>query len=136
MTPPPLFKAANENFPSTRNDCVRRNVIDIKPKIDVKLIATSFDVADKTIKLYTRLTNLGERDVEVHTLKLAYLKIFAADGRPLFHGKNITLKIEPCLIPTGTYVENVVWLLRTNYVPVCDAPTISDWRGEILCTVR
>ena len=109
----------------------------MKPKIDVKLVATSFDVADKTIKLYTRLTNLGESDVEVHTLNLAYLKIFAADAkRLLFPGKNITLKIEPCLIPTGTYVENVVWLLRTNYVPVYDAPTISDWRGEILCTVR
>ena len=102
----------------------------------MKLVATSFNAADKTIKLYTQLTNSGDRDVEVHTLKLVYLKIFAADGRPLFHGEKITLKIEPCLIPTGTYVENVVWLLRTNYVPVHDAPTISDWRGEILCTVR
>lgn len=105
----------------------------MKPKIDVKLVATSFNVADKTIKLYTRLTNSGDRDIEVDTLYLDYLKLFAADGQPLFHGKNITLKIEPCLIPTGTYVENVVWLLRTNYVPAHDSPTISTWRGEIFC---
>ena len=100
----------------------------------MQLIATSFDAADKTIRLFTRLTNTGDRDVEIHALKLAYLKIFTADdGHLLFHGENVTLTIEPCLIPAGTYVEDVVWLLRTNYVPAHDAPTISDWRGEILC---
>ena len=108
----------------------------MKPKIDVELVATLFDVADKTIKLFTRLTNSGDRDVEVDTLNLSYLKIFAADGQLLFHGEKVTLTIAPCLVPAGTYVENVVWILRTNYVPVHDAPTISDWRGEILCTVR
>ena len=100
----------------------------------MQLIATFFDVADKTIELYTRLTNTGNRDVEVHALKLVYLKIFAADAkRLLFHGENITLTITPCLIPAGTYVENVVWLLRTNYVPAHDSPTISTWLGEIFC---
>ena len=106
----------------------------INRRIDVQLIATFFNVADKTIELYTRLTNTGNRDVEVHALKLVYLKIFAADvKRLLFHGENITLTIEPCLIPAGTYVEDVVWRLRTNYVPAHNAPTTSTWRGEILC---
>ena len=102
-------------------------------RIDVQLIATSFNADDKTIKLFTRLTNSGDRDVEVHALKLDYLKLFTADGQSLFHGENITLTIEPCLIPAGTYVENVVWLLSTNYVPAHNAPTVSDWNGEILC---
>ena len=109
----------------------------MKPKIDIDLTATSFDAVDKTIKLFTRLTNSSDCDVEVHTLKLAYLKIFASDAKGLlFHGENITLTIEPCLVPADTYVEDVLWVLRTNYVPVHDAPTISDWRGEILCNVR
>jgi len=125
-------------LPSMYNDKVCRSVVvNIKPKINIELIATSFDSVNKTIKLYTRLTNTGDRDAAVHTLKLDYLKIFAAkNDQLLFVGKKITLTIEPCLVLIGTYVEDVIWVLRADYVPTYNAPTISYWSGELFCDLR
>ena len=125
-------------LPSMYNNKVRRSVVvNIKPKINIEIIATSFDSDNKTIRLYTRLTNTGDRDTEVHTLKLDYLKIFAAEnGQLLFDGKKITLTIEPCLVLIGTYVEDVIWVLRADYVPNYNATTISYWSGELLCDLR
>ena len=107
------------------------------PNVTVEFTNVAFDSDNKIIILVTRLTNSGDQDAEVDALNLAHLKLANADtGEVLFEGENVALTIEPCLVKAGSSVEDVVWLLQTDYLPAYDGNTTIDWRGEISYTVR
>lgn len=107
------------------------------PNVTVQFTGVTFDSVNKTLTLYSTLTNSGDQDAEVDALNLAYLKLANGDtGEILFDGENVSLTIEPCLVKAGSSVEEVVWFLQTDYLPDHKGNTTIDWNGKISYVVR
>ena len=116
---------------------VATTVTHATPNVTVEFTSVAFDSPNKTITLVTRLTNSGDQNAEVEALNLAHLRLAASDtGEILFEGENVSMTIAPCLVPAGSYVEDVVWVLQTDYLPEYNGQMTIDWNGEISYTVR
>ena len=107
------------------------------PNVTVEFTGVAFDSPSSTITLVTRLTNSGDQDAEVDALNLAHLRLVGEEtGEVLFESENVSLTIEPCLVKAGSSVEEVVWLLQTDYLPTYNGTMTIDWDGKISYTVR
>ena len=116
---------------------VATTVTHATPNVTVEFTSVDFDSPNKTITLVTRLTNSGDQDAEVDALNLAHFRLAASDtGEILFEGENVSMTIAPCLVPAGSYVEDVVWVLQTDYLPEFKGEVTIDWNGKISYAIR
>lgn len=116
---------------------VTTTVANAAPNVTVGFTGVDFDSANKSLMFYTTLTNSGDQDAEVDALNLAYLKLANGDtGEILFDGENVSMTIEPCLVKAGSSVEEVVWVLQTDYLPDHNGKTTIDWNGKISYVIR
>ena len=116
---------------------VTTTVANAAPNVTVGFTGVDFDSANKSLMFYTTLTNSGDQDAEVYTLELEHLKLTNEDtGEIIFESENFTLTTEPCLVKAGSFVENVVWVLQTDYLPDYKGNATIDWNGKITYNIR
>lgn len=115
---------------------VSATVANADPVIRLEITGVDFNPPNGTLTLYTTLTNVGDKDAEVHTLNVDKLTISAGDGsnQVLFSAENFTLKIPPCYLKAGGQSVNVEWVMQAQ-LPEYSGEVHSDMNGEVVFNI-
>lgn len=104
-------------------------VTQASPYIEGKITNMRFNREDRTFRLYTTLTNVGDQDANVYQLNVNEFVMVDANGNPLMWFKNAKLVREACYVKAGYHVDNVEWVISVDMVNFSNNFS-PDYRGK------